>query len=53
MILTPAEQCNLLLAAQEIDGTEKGSNKFLERCERIFITKLAEKSETERLLRIR
>ena len=52
-LLTPTDCGNLILAAQEVDGTQRGSDKFLELCERLFINKLAEKSETERLLKIR
>jgi hypothetical protein len=52
MILTPSEQTTLLLLADELKNT-RDAEKYLQAVNRVVLNKLAEKSETERLLRIR
>jgi hypothetical protein len=50
-IFVPAEQTELFLAAFELSESHD-NDRFIEKVERIFLTKLAASSEQERLLGI-
>lgn len=50
-LLTPSEQSSLVLAAYSLQ-TDSDAQKYLEKIEKIFVEKLFESSETERLLKL-